>query len=308
MADTFVGTSNFGNTNITGKLAVTEKIEAKDGSIAESSKEVVTGGQLYTVKTTLEAADTALDGRVAVVETYVTADGVNANNQKITNVADGDIASAASKEAVNGGQLYTAKTGLQTNIDNLESAVEAKEISISADSGDAYKIAGANGAFKVAGSANISTSVDDSGNVTVALKDAVSITDLTINGNLTVSGTTTTVNSENTTIKDNVITLNSGETGEGVAKGTCGIEIDRGTASKYQVVFDETDDKLKIGEEGTLKAVSTEEYVDTKVAETVSNGVAQIQSGNWRMYVTEDDCFVIEYGGQIVAKWGKSVV
>ena len=40
MADTFVGTSNFGNTNITGKLAVTEKIEAKDGSIAESSKEV----------------------------------------------------------------------------------------------------------------------------------------------------------------------------------------------------------------------------------------------------------------------------
>lgn len=82
MADTFVGTSNFGNTNITGKLAVTEKIEAKDGSIAESSKEVVTGGQLYTVKTALEAADSALGGRVTAVETYVTADGINANSKK----------------------------------------------------------------------------------------------------------------------------------------------------------------------------------------------------------------------------------
>lgn len=305
MADTFVGTSNFGNTNITGKLAVTEKIEAKDGSIAESSKEVVTGGQLYTVKTALEAADSALGGRVTVVETYVTADGINANSKKITNVADGNISSAASKEAVNGGQLYTAQTTLQTGIDELEAAVEAKEISITADSGEPYKIMGANGAFKVAGSANIDTAVDGSGNVTVSLKDAVSITDLTINGNLTVSGTTTTVNSENTTIKDNVITLNAGESGEGVAKGTCGIEIDRGSATKYQVVFDEADDKLKIGEEGTLKAVSTEEYVDTKVAETVSNGVTQIQSGQWHMYVTDDDSFVIEYGGQLVAKWAK---
>ncbi|MGO5439272.1 hypothetical protein ACTQX2_00130 [Megamonas funiformis] len=164
---------------------------------------------------------------------------------------------------------------------------------------------GANGAFKVAGSANIDTAVDSSGNVTVSLKDAVSITDLTINGNLTVSGTTTTVNSENTTIKDNVITLNAGESGKGVTKGTCGIEIDRGSATKYQVVFDEADDKLKIGEEGTLKAVSTEEYVDTKVAETVSNGVTQIQSGQWHIYVTGDDSFVIEYGGQLVAKWAK---
>ena len=120
MADTFVGTSNFGNTNITGKLAVTEKIEAKDGSIAESSKEVVTGGQLYTVKTALEAADSTLGGRVTAVETYVTADGINANSKKITNVADGDISSAASKEAVNGGQLYTAQTTLQTGIDELD--------------------------------------------------------------------------------------------------------------------------------------------------------------------------------------------
>lgn len=305
MADVFVGTSNFGNTNVEGKLVVKEKIEATDGNIAEASKEVVTGGQLHTVKTALESADSAIGARVTKVEAYVTETGVNANNNKITNVADGDISSAASKEAVNGGQLYTAKTELQTNIDGLKSAVEAKEISVTADEGKAYKITGANGGFKVAGSTNIGTAVDGAGNVTVSLKDSVSVTDLTISGNLTVSGTTTTVNSENTTIKDNIITLNSGESGEGVSKGTCGIEIDRGSANKYQVVFDENDDKIKVGEEGSLKALSTEEYVDTKISEVTSNGTTQIVSGNWGMHVTEDDSLVITYNGQLIAKWVK---
>ena len=246
------------------------------------------------MKTALESADSAINARVTKVEAYVTEAGVNANNNKITNVADGDISSAASKEAVNGGQLYTAKTELQTNIDGLKSAVEAKEISVTADEGKAYKITGANGGFKVAGSANIGTAVDGAGNVTVSLKDSV-----------TVSGTTTTVNSENTTIKDNIITLNSGESGEGVSKGTCGIEIDRGSANKYQVVFDENDDKIKVGEEGSLKSLSTEEYVDTKISEATANGATQIVSGNWGMHVTEDDSLVITYNGQLVAKWVK---
>ena len=41
-------------------------------------------------------------------KTYVTNNGINANNQKVTNVADGQVA-AGSKDAVNGGQLHDAK-------------------------------------------------------------------------------------------------------------------------------------------------------------------------------------------------------
>lgn len=54
---------------------------------------------------------------------------------------------------------------------------------------------------------------------------------ITIDGNLTVTGTQTSVDSANTTIVDNTIVLNSGETGAGVANGTgqSGITIDRGT-------------------------------------------------------------------------------
>ena len=44
-------------------------------------------------------------------KTYVSSNGINANDQKITNVANGNIA-ANSKDAVNGGQLHEAKTEL----------------------------------------------------------------------------------------------------------------------------------------------------------------------------------------------------
>ena len=53
---------------------------------------------------------------------YVTNNGINANNQKVTNVADGHVA-AGSKDAVNGGQLHDAKNevinkGLRFDADN----------------------------------------------------------------------------------------------------------------------------------------------------------------------------------------------
>ncbi|WP_417036293.1 ESPR-type extended signal peptide-containing protein [Dialister invisus] len=55
-------------------------------------------------------------------KTYVTNNGINANNQKVANVADGNVA-AGSKDAVNGGQLHDAKNevinkGLRFDADN----------------------------------------------------------------------------------------------------------------------------------------------------------------------------------------------
>jgi hypothetical protein len=84
---------------------------------------------------------------------------------------------------------------------------------------------------------------------------------LIIEGDLTVSGTTTTINTENLNIKDNIILLNSGETGSGVTLGTSGIQIDRGDFIDYQIVFNETTDKVQIGEIGSLENVATEDYV-----------------------------------------------
>jgi len=62
-----------------------------------------------------------------------------------------------------------------------------------------------------------------------------------IGGNLTVQGTTTTVDSNTVNIGDSIITLNSDETGTPSQNG--GIEIERGTSSNVTFVWDETNDQ-----------------------------------------------------------------
>ena len=69
---------------------------------------------------------------------------------------------------------------------------------------------------------------------------------MTITGNLTVSGTQTTVNSVDTAINDRVIILNDGESSAGISGGTSGIEVDRGTSTNAQLVYDETADAWKV--------------------------------------------------------------
>ena len=60
-----------------------------------------------------------------------------------------------------------------------------------------------------------------------------------ISGNLLVKGNTTTVNTAELNIEDNIITLNSGETGAGITLGEAGIEIERGTLTNAYFKYDE---------------------------------------------------------------------
>ena len=57
---------------------------------------------------------------------------------------------------------------------------------------------------------------------------------------LTVTGTQTTLNTVDSTVKDNIILLNSGEAGAGITLLSGGIQIDRGTKPDASLVFDET--------------------------------------------------------------------
>lgn len=68
---------------------------------------------------------------------------------------------------------------------------------------------------------------------------------VTISGNLTVSGTTTTVNTETINLADNIILLNSNEAG--APTQNAGIEIERGTSTNVQFVWDETGDRWDFG-------------------------------------------------------------
>lgn len=73
-----------------------------------------------------------------------------------------------------------------------------------------------------------------------------------INGNLSVLGNTTSINSTDTNVLDNIIVLNYGETGNGVSKGNAGIVVDRGTANaNVQIRWNEASLHWQATEDGT---------------------------------------------------------
>ncbi len=87
----------------------------------------------------------------------------------------------------------------------------------------------------------------------VSVTGTTSITGNTnVTGNLTVTGTNATINAKNVLIKDDVVTLNSGESGTGVSSGSAGFDIDRGIAqAKARLLFDESSHRFKAGLEGS---------------------------------------------------------
>lgn len=108
---------------------------------------------------------------------------------------------------------------------------------------------------------------------------------MTIGGDLTVSGTTTTIHSEELTVADKIITVNYGEAGNGITGSQyAGIEVDRGLEENYYFVFDEVENNFQVGISGSLQPVATREFnpLDTRVP---------WWSGSEFMFRTEGDTY-----------------
>ena len=107
---TVEGNTNLKNTKVDGILDVTQK--ATFGDSVSIAKDLSVGGNA-----TITGDVTASSYKVGD-KTYISAAGINANDQKITNVADGSI-SEGSKDAVNGGQLYTVKNDFEGKVNKV---------------------------------------------------------------------------------------------------------------------------------------------------------------------------------------------
>ena len=68
---------------------------------------------------------------------------------------------------------------------------------------------------------------------------------LIITGDLTISGNTTTVNTEEILLADNIIVINSNYTGSAPSENG-GIEVERGTLTNSSFLWDETNDYWKL--------------------------------------------------------------
>lgn len=78
---------------------------------------------------------------------------------------------------------------------------------------------------------------------TITLNTGAQTGQVVITGDLYVAGNTTTVESETMTVKDNIIIVNSGESGNGInaiVGYKAGLQVDRGNYPDVAFVFDET--------------------------------------------------------------------
>lgn len=85
--------------------------------------------------------------------------------------------------------------------------------------------------------------------------------DVVVEGNLTVSGTQTIVNTETIQLADNIIVVNSNETGTPTQDG--GIEVERGTSTNVQIKWDESEDYWVAANDGTndLSRIATANFI-----------------------------------------------
>jgi hypothetical protein len=116
-----------------------------------------------------------------------------------------------------------------------------------------------------------------------------------ITGNLDVKGTTSTIESTNTTIRDNIIQINFGQTGNGISAVLdyqAGLQIGRGNYSPAVFVFDE-----RVSHYDPLTA---SDYTGTFVLKTQDGSLNGLQVGSIVSGGTTDLVFDLQLGNKVL--------
>jgi hypothetical protein len=134
---------------------------------------------------------------------------------------------------------------------------------------------------------------------TITLDTGAGVGNTRITGNLIVEGDTLNVSVENLNVQDNIITLNYGETGNGVSLRYSGIEVDRGLATDVFLLWDENDQTWNFKEGAgynssklRLKEILTNADTDSGDLTLIGTGTGVVKvSGTtaYELQVTDDD-------------------
>jgi hypothetical protein len=117
----------------------------------------------------------------------------------------------------------------------------------------------------IQGTANevtVSPTTGEGTTVTIGLPDNVTITnDLNVGGNLNVTGTINSVNTTEINIVDNKVNLNSNATGTPTANA--GIKVERGDSADVEILWNESDDRWTLTNNGTNYHAITRKFSGT---------------------------------------------
>ena len=125
------------------------------------------------------------------------------------------------------------------------------------------------------GNSNIAVVDTGTGTVTVTVDGTTALTvdasGVVVAGNFTVSGTTTSVNSNTISLADNIVTLNSDATG--APTQNAGIEVERGDEANVQIRWNEGTNKWTFTNDGAVylpMAVSTDDLAEGSTSQYFS--------------------------------------
>lgn len=197
---TVEGNTNLKNTKVDGTLDVTQK--ATFGDSVSIAKDLSVDGNA-TIKGDVTAKSYKVGGK-----TYIDSNGINANNQKITNVADGSI-SEGSKDAVNGGQLYDVKRDMEHKVDKVgaNAAAMANLRPMEFDPSSKWNIAAAIGNYGSETAAALGAFYRPNDDVMVNLSTAFGTGENMVGGGVSVrlgKGSNKLSREENNALKDQV--------------------------------------------------------------------------------------------------------
>ena len=222
----------------TGNIDLTEVVQDTVGAMFSSNTETgITVGY--------EDGDGTIDLAVGTLNQNTTGSAATLTTAR-TIALSGDVAGSVSFDG-------SANATISTT-------VQANSVALGTDTTGNYmtEIAGGTGVSvsHTAGEGSTATlsigqAVSTSSDVTFA---DIAATDLTLSGNLTVNGTTTTASSTNTVIADTLIELGNGTSG--TPANDSGFVIERGSADNAFIGFDESADKFTVGT-GSFTGAST---------------------------------------------------
>jgi hypothetical protein len=128
--------------------------------------------------------------------------------------------------------------------------------------------------------------VDDSDNVT-------GINDLTIDGNLTVNGTTTTVNTDVLDVEDANITINNGGSQASADAADAGLTVEMSDATDVRIGYDSTTtSRMRVGDVGDEREIATISHTQSLTNKTVdadNNTISNLETDNLKAGVLETD-------------------